>query len=393
MGRLYISDSNAGRILVRDEQGRLVSTKRGLRSPLGLAVNPQGLIYVAEKGTGSVSVFLPNWSLLGKLGKGDGEFILPNHIALDPNGAGRVFVSDSAAHLVKVFDPSGRKIAEFGGFGTAPGFFDFPTGIHVDRTGEIFIADQNNGRIQVFDAGLQYLRSFGKLGGMLGGSMFGRLQGILGDGQGRLYLADAFHGEIRVFDTQGTAISTIGSFGDGPGELSRPVGLAIDRNNRLLVVSSGNTRVDFFGLDGYSDPWILPALVSLRPASLEREVGNDPQSKILTVLLRIPGADPGQILAASVRANGVPALAPTSAAVGDWDGDGALALKLRFDRRRLLATLPDGRGLMTLSGRTGGGAPFEGTANVTVAPAREGLAGEGGSAPSSLAEAQEGGPR
>ncbi len=391
MGRIYISDSAAGRILVRDEQGRLVSGKRGLKGPLGIAVNPQGLIFVAEEGTGSVSMFLPNWSLLGKLGKGDGEFLLPNHIALDPNPSGRIYVSDSAAHLVKVYDASGRQVDQFGGPGSAPGLFDFPAGLFVSRDREIFVADQTNNRVQVFNSAHQYLRNFGKLG-MLG-STFGRIQGLTGDGQGRLYIADAFQGDVRVFDTQGTAISTIGAFGDRPGELSRPLSLAIDRNNRLLVVSSGNTRVDFFGLDGFSDPWILPAQVSLRPATLERTVGKDPQSKIVTLLLGIPGHDPGQILAPSVRANGLPALAAGTAQVGDWDGNGTPTLMLRFDRKKLLATLPDGRGMVTVSGLTGAGLPLEGTAEVSVIPAR-GSAAPGGEPVQALpGEGQEGGLR
>ena len=123
-GRVYITDYALGQVIVRDELGRLVSVKDGLDHPLGIAVDSTGRIYVGEDGTGSVSMFLPNWSLAGKLGQGAGEFQMPNHITIHSNTSfsgnflgtlsRMVIVSDSRADLIKVYSSSGSLVRQFG---------------------------------------------------------------------------------------------------------------------------------------------------------------------------------------------------------------------------------------------------------------------------------------
>lgn len=255
-GRIYITDATAGQILVRDESGRSLPGKAGLRGPLGIAVDASGRIYVAEEGSGSVSIFLPDWSLVGKLGQGDGEFLLPNHIAVAPSGW--VYVSDSRANLIKAFSEDGTRVQQFGSPGKLSGQFDFPAGVFVSGAGEVFVGDQNNGRIQVFTTAGVWLRSFGSSSGMLGNtSVFGRLQGLTGDAAGRIYVADTALGVVKVLTSTGKALSNIGKFGEGFGQIEGPASVVIDRNNRLVVASVGNTRVDLFGLDTFTDPHVV----------------------------------------------------------------------------------------------------------------------------------------
>lgn len=72
-------------MVVTDPYGRPVAVKQGLRNPSGIAVDVHGNVYVAEVDTGSVTAFDRNWNAYLKLGKGDGEFALPNDIAVDPD--------------------------------------------------------------------------------------------------------------------------------------------------------------------------------------------------------------------------------------------------------------------------------------------------------------------
>jgi hypothetical protein len=104
-GQLYVTEPQDGRVVVFDAFGRLASVKSSTAGPLGLAVDGTGQIFLAEEKTGSVSVFDPQWNLLAKLGIGDGEFALPNYIALDPAAAGglMVYVTDSSANEVKAY--------------------------------------------------------------------------------------------------------------------------------------------------------------------------------------------------------------------------------------------------------------------------------------------------
>lgn len=253
-GTIYVTDPQAGQVVVLDAIGRAVATRAGFASPLGIAVDAGGRIYLGEEQTGSVSVFDAGWNLLYKLGGGDGEFQLPNHIALDRSNT--VFVSDSKANAIKVY-AGATLVNQFGTAGTANGQFDFPAGICLRTNGEIMVVDQNNDRAQVFDPNGAFLRRY-RFAGMLGPS--GRKQGAVLDNAGRFYVADAFQGTVRVLDeATGSSLATVGNFGAMIGQLSTPGGVAVDACNRLLVASPNNGRVELFGLDAFVHLSMEPA--------------------------------------------------------------------------------------------------------------------------------------
>lgn len=247
-GRIYTTDPVHGEVTVLDAFGRTLERRTGWQRPLAVAVDAAGRILVGEEATGSVTVFTPDWQRLGQLGAGPNEFILPSHIAPDPDplSSDTVYVCDSGANQIKVYR-AGRFAFSFGERGTGSGQFDFPAGIHVSSNGEVFVVDQHNDRVQVFDRAGQFLRAFL----LKTGTRPGRPQGITGDSQGRLYIADSFQGFIKVFSPEGSFLSTLGSYGEGRGQLRSPAGLAIDRFGRLLVASVNNCRLELLGLDAY----------------------------------------------------------------------------------------------------------------------------------------------
>ncbi|WP_243322180.1 NHL repeat-containing protein [Geothrix sp. SG200] len=390
-GRLFVADPRLGVITVRDEAGRFLGAKWGFAQPLGIAVDPSGRIFVCEAGKGRVSIFTPGWVPAGYLGQGDGEFQMPNHLQITPNGL--VYVVDSQANQVKVYGPGNQLVRQIGTTGALAGQFNFPTGVAVAPSGEIFVSDQGNERIQVFDANGTFLRKFGGLLGMIGtNTTFGRVQGLLADAQGRIYLADSFRGVVVVVTATGTVLGNLGSFGSDPGQLQGPASLAIDRNNRLLVAAPGNTRVEVYGLDAYTDPHILSASLSVKPTQLVREnpegraharqsttravrnwreqddgiPGATMRPPLVSVLIRIPGVDPSTIQGGTLTANGVAATRVPGAFIGDFDHDGFLEYRAWFDQNRMLATLPDGDAFLALSGRLNDGRTFESLAFVTV---------------------------
>lgn len=388
-GRLYVADSRLGTVTVRDEAGKFVAIRRGFDRPLGLAVDASGRIFVCEAGKGRVAIFTPGWVPAGYLGQGDGEFQLPNHLQITADGL--IYVVDSLAAQVKVFGPDGQLVRSFGAPGRLAGELDFPTGLAVTPAGEIFVSDQRNERIQVFDLNGTFLRKFGGVVGMGGTTTtFGRVQGLVADAQGRIYLADSFRGVVVVVNAAGTILGKLGSFGSDPGQLQGPASLAIDRNNRLFVAAPGNTRVEVYGLDAYSDPHILDAVLSGVPTDLQREDPAErrymaqqilarapragrpgelfvPQRRnLVQVLIKVPGVDPSAIQPDSLTANGLAPAHVPGAFIGDFDQDGRLEYRAWFSQDRLLATMPDGEALLVLSGRLSDGRTFEGLAELRV---------------------------
>ena len=258
-GNLYVVEPALGQIIAFDAFGRRSVGKENLAKPLAIAVDGAGNFIVSEEAHGSVSVFDSQWALRYKLGRGEGEFSLPNYIAPDSApGSDTVYVCDGRANQIKACRPGGV-VAAFGSGGTGVGQFNFPAGIFVSPAGEVFVVDQGNDRLLVFHRSGAFLRSFALgTGGMFGGPS-GRAQGITGGSAGRLYVADSFQGIIKMFDSFGNAQGTLGGFGGAAGQLRTPVDLTMDRFSRLCVASVNNSRVELIGVDAFLQLSVLPA--------------------------------------------------------------------------------------------------------------------------------------
>ena len=80
--------------------------------------------------------FITKW---GSLGSGDGQFNYPNGVAIDSSG--NVYVADSDNHRIQKFDSSGGFITKWGSFGSEDGQLNGPSGVAVDSSGNVYVAD------------------------------------------------------------------------------------------------------------------------------------------------------------------------------------------------------------------------------------------------------------
>lgn len=264
-GNLYVSDSRAGQVIKLSTNGTVLATKSGLVKPLAIAVGNQGRVYVGEEGTGRVLVFdtaLTN--ALASLGVGTNEFQLPNHIAVDPTQSnGWVYVSDSRTNQVRCYTNT-TLVKVIGSKGSANGQFDFPAGLYVSPDRELYVVDQNNDRIQVFNSTGMFQRVFSLKtpADLVTTNIYGRPQGITSDGVGNVYVADAFQDEIKVFSTAGVYQTTFGALGEWIGQFRTPGSLAIGPDSRMFVSSVNNDRVEIFSVQASAVVMVTLQVVS-----------------------------------------------------------------------------------------------------------------------------------
>lgn len=162
---------------------------------------------------------------------------------------GRIYVSDTVARYVRVFDvPAGKygKIGDEDG----PGGLIKPIGLDVDAAGNLYVADITQKAVLVYGPDGKFLRKIGE-------RAFSRLSSVTVDAEGkRLYAVDiggvqSDQHMVRVFDAvSGAHLMDIGKRGSGPGEFNLPRDLAIGRDGRLYVVDGGNFRVVVFDASG-----------------------------------------------------------------------------------------------------------------------------------------------
>lgn len=277
-GRIYVTDSGQALVFVFDIDRRQVSylgrsAQVRLRVPIGIAVDAKDRVWVADAVRQQVYAFDADGNALMALGQRD-ELVNPVAVAVD-DARRRLYVVDSKAHLVKVFDPeTGQALGEFGGRGTEPGQFNFPTNIAVDREGRVYVTDTMNFRVQIFDAEGKFLDTFGRQGNRFG--QFLKPKGIALDSFGNIYVVDSDFDNFQIFDQQKRLLMFLGGGGQIPGRFWLPAGIHVDRNNRIYVADQNNRRIQIFQLlDGRTEEPKprLSAAESPKPSTEGGDVG------------------------------------------------------------------------------------------------------------------------
>ena len=136
--------------------------------------------------------FLRKW---GTEGEEDGQFDSPEKLAID--GDGNVYVSDNNNHRIQVFDLQGRFLGKWGGRGEDDGQFIHPQGLAIDCEGNLYVVDHNHSRIQVFDLQGRFLSKWGTEGEEDG--QFNWPNGLAIDGYGNVYVVEWLNHRIQVF--------------------------------------------------------------------------------------------------------------------------------------------------------------------------------------------------
>lgn len=208
--------------------------------------------------TGANHKYLLTW---GKRGAAEGEFNFPIGIAIDP--AGEVLVTDFYNARVQRFSVEGTFLATFA---VAP----FPGGIAVDQHGNIFVAHsgippskyekpRERDKIAVYSSAGHLLREWGQFGA--GDGEF-NMPGGLAVGGGRLYVADQCNRRVQVFDLQGKFLTKwgkqgfeLGEFGGNPHPLAffaGPTFIALDADGTVFTTEAPLCRIQKFSPDGKS---------------------------------------------------------------------------------------------------------------------------------------------
>ncbi|MFL6112440.1 MAG: hypothetical protein ACJ786_13950 [Catenulispora sp.] len=257
-----------------------------------------------------------------------GDMNQPVGIAVD--GAGGVYVADTGFNRIDKFDSSGNFVRAWGrdviesnvftGFenciagvdtckagttGTSSGMLNAPEGVAVGSSGEVYVADAGNSRIQEFTGNGNFIRMWGKdvvsagtedrgtafeicqssacKGGAASTGLIGEMSipvGLATDAAGDVYVADSANNRIQKFDAEGVPIRAwgkdvisggstgfeicragldvckTGTAGPLQGEMSQPNGVAVDGAGRVYVSDSNNNRVQkFFSTGGFQLMW------------------------------------------------------------------------------------------------------------------------------------------
>jgi len=286
-GRVYVVDFGKHRISVFTNAGRFLfsfnETDDGvLRNPVHLAIK-NGELYVTDRRKQAIFIY----DLEGKFKRRYEAKNEPDYqwgpLAITFAGDGSLRATDvgkSDLHRLQYFSADGSRTATIGktvqttSLEEAPGGFYFPDGIAVSKDGRVFVSDGDNRRVQVFSPTGEF-RYFIDTSGVP--------RGVAIDAKQRLYVVDAIAHSIDIYNLAGKRLSQFGSQGFGPGQFNYPNDLAIDQRGRIYVSDRENNQVQVWGwpvaqvpaLRAPSSPWgwalcLLPLLLLFLPFAFRK---------------------------------------------------------------------------------------------------------------------------
>jgi DNA-binding beta-propeller fold protein YncE len=202
---IYVADPQQGRVFGYDLNGFLLLTygKTGdLVYPMGIAIDKRrNRIYIADSHAHQVRAFTSLGDRLFDIsGDGPADKRLKSPIALALDKDGRLYVLDGQSKHVHLFDPEGKFIKRFSLSRGVPGDSIRPKGIAVDSAGHVYVADSVNNNILIFESDGSYLRTWGKTGTVSGD--FWTPQGLFIDERDQIYIADQANARIQVYQFQ-----------------------------------------------------------------------------------------------------------------------------------------------------------------------------------------------
>jgi streptogramin lyase len=255
------------------------------KSPVAVAVDADGYVYVADSGNYRIQKFDSNGNLItkwGSEGSGDGQFKYLSDVAV--NAKGHVYVSDGYSNRIQKFDSDGNFITswsinyseaiavdadgdvyvpvtlkvnnsyvdciqKFDSNGSliktswcegGEVVFQGITALAVDTDGNIYVTDglddMPNHGIYKFNSNGSYITKWGSEG--YPDKFFSWPEGLTADSKGFVYIADTENHHIEKFDSAGWFITRWGSYGTGDGEFKYPTGIAVD-SKEYVYVSEG----------------------------------------------------------------------------------------------------------------------------------------------------------
>ena len=221
-----------------------------------IAVDGSGNIYIADAGDNVVRKVTASTGIITTVAGGGGVLVGPSALAVD--GSGNLYIADSGDESVRKVDAATGTITTIASGQTIQ--LGYPLGVAVDGSGNVYVSQQSNilkvaaatGAVTTVagSPGLYSQGGYSGDGGPATKALLSDPTGLALDGSGNLYIADTYNSVIRKVAAATGIITTVagngqwGYSGDGgpatSAELVAPYGVAVDASGNLYISDYGN---------------------------------------------------------------------------------------------------------------------------------------------------------
>ncbi len=254
----------------------------------GIAVATDGDVYCADEHDNFIAAFPPDGPFRpfpefnpdgefkfkwGEPGSADGQFNSPSGLVFDQHDD--LLVVDSRNNRVQKFTKEGVRLSGWGARGVGEGEFDRPWGICVDKDDFVYVADWGNHRVQKFTPDGEYVMTFGSHRDS--GGDLKHPSDVAVDSDGDVYVTDWGNKRVQIYEPDGEIIGALHGNATDPydrnvkdaftltddarkadaridsgaliGRFDRPIGIAIDGEDRIYVAETRRCRIQIYGKD------------------------------------------------------------------------------------------------------------------------------------------------
>ena len=264
----------------------------GFTWPNSLAISAEGNVFCSDEYENKIYAFGPDQIITfpeanpngesifkwGSSGSNPGELNGPTGLAFDKEN--NLYVVDSKNNRIQLFSSTGDFIRQWGNKGNGPGEFNNPWGLTLDYEGNVYVADWGNNRVQKFDSNDNYLSSFGYSEERE--VCLNRPAHVAIDNEGDVYVTDWGNKRVQIYEPDGEIMASL--YGDADdyskaglyvlnrdpesikkveqnpdpmqylATFGRPTGIAITKNNRIVIADT-RCRLQIYQKDNeYSEP-------------------------------------------------------------------------------------------------------------------------------------------
>jgi len=170
---------------------------------------------------------------------------LSGPIGIEADDFGDLYLVDAGNSRLVKFDREFKAVRDVGGFGRSDGLLNSPTYLGIDNNLNLYIADAGNQRVSVYDSRLNFAEEISLIDDT-DPLRFGRPSGIIVNRYGELWVADYDKAQILIFNNVHQFSRVIGGRENSIGLLLNPEGMAVSPPDRILVCDAGNGVIKVF---------------------------------------------------------------------------------------------------------------------------------------------------
>ena len=246
-GNVYVLDAQ-DRVLVFDATGQLHRTlthagDTPLSRPLGLTLDRDGNLWIADTGNTRVVVLTPDGQQLREIRpptEPGGRSADITDVAVSPDGQ-IAWLVDNDGHAVYRYEIETGVFSRFGTVGQSLGEFHYPFAAATNDRGDIFITEALNGRVQILDTHGRVVGSLATYGADYGNLY--RPKGLALDRDGNVWVVDGTMGVVQIFRPNGVLIDVLRNPQGEPLKLDTPCGITLDDAGNVYVTLLQPNRV------------------------------------------------------------------------------------------------------------------------------------------------------